>query len=223
MFNHVEKFEFPQLVRENFEGKRVYKTESGDRFPSVTTVLGHKSKPAIKAWRKRVGAETANKISRQASVRGTKIHSLCEDYVNNDDLDFDKLSFVEVDMFNQMKPLIDRIDNIHCVEQFLYSEHLRLAGQADCIAEFDGRLSIIDFKTSAKPKSKSYIKNYFAQCAAYAIMFEERTGIPIDTSVIIIGVQADESQLFVEKRDNYTDYLLECRDLYEKEVLTSAA
>ena len=130
MFNHVEKFEFPQLVRENFEGKRVYKTESGDRFPSVTTVLGHKSKPAIKAWRKRVGAETANKISRQASVRGTKIHSLCEDYVNNDDLDFDKLSFVEVDMFNQMKPLIDRIDNIHCVEQFLYSEHLRLAGQA---------------------------------------------------------------------------------------------
>lgn len=223
MFKHVEKFEFPQLVRENFEGKRVYKTESGDRFPSVTTVLGHKSKPAIKAWRKRVGAETANKISRQASVRGTKIHSLCEDYVNNDDLNFDKLSFVEVDMFNQMKPLIDRIDNIHCVEQFLYSEHLRLAGQADCIAEFDGRLSIIDFKTSAKPKSKSYIKNYFAQCAAYAIMFEERTGIPIDTSVIIIGVQADESQLFVENRDNYTDYLLECRDLYEKEVLTSAA
>ena len=116
------------------------------------------------SWRKRVGAETANKISRQVSVRGTKIHSLCEDYVNNDDLDFDKLSFVEVDMFNQMKPLIDRIDNIHCVEQFLYSEHLRLAGQSDCIAEFDGRLSIIDFKTSAKPKSKSYIKNYFAQC-----------------------------------------------------------
>ena len=156
-------------------------------------------------------------------MRGTKIHSLCEDYVNNEELDFDKLSFVEVDMFNQMKPLIDRIDNIHCVEQFLYSEHLRLAGQADCIAEFDGRLSIIDFKTSAKLKKKSYIKNYFAQCAAYAIMFEERTGIPIDTSVIIIGVQAEESQLFVEKRDNYTEYLIECRDLYEKEVLTSAA
>ena len=223
MFNHVTGFEFPTLVRENFEGKRMYKTESGDRFPSVTTVLGHKSKPAIKAWRKKVGAATANKISKQASVRGTKIHSLCEDYVNNEELDFDKLSFVEVDMFNQMKPLIDRIDNIHCVEQFLYSEHLRLAGQADCIAEFDGRLSIIDFKTSAKLKKKSYIKNYFAQCAAYAIMFEERTGIPIDTSVIIIGVQAEESQLFVEKRDNYTEYLLECRDLYEKQVLTSAA
>ena len=223
MFNHVTGIEFPTLVRENFEGKRMYKTEGGDRFPSVTTVLGHKSKPAIKAWRKKVGAATANKISKQASVRGTKIHSLCEDYVNNEELDFDKLSFVEVDMFNQMKPLIDRIDNIHCVEQFLYSEHLRLAGQADCIAEFDGRLSIIDFKTSAKLKKKSYIKNYFAQCAAYAIMFEERTGIPIDTSVIIIGVQAEESQLFVEKRDNYTEYLIECRDLYEKEVLTSAA
>ena len=223
MFTHVEKHEFPNLKREIHEGKRVYTTENGDRYPSVTTVLGYKTKPAIKAWRKKVGEQTANKISRQASVRGTKIHSLCEDYVNNEELDFDKLSFVEVDMFNQMKPLIDRIDNIHCVEQFLYSEHLRLAGQADCIAEFDGRLSIIDFKTSAKLKKKSYIKNYFAQCAAYAIMFEERTGIPIDTSVIIIGVQAEESQLFVEKRDNYTEYLLECRDLYEKQVLTSAA
>ena len=114
-----------------------------------------------------------------------------------------------------MKTYIDRIDNVHCLEQFLFSEHLRLAGQVDCIAEFDGRLSIIDFKTSAKLKRKSYIKNYFAQCAGYAIMFEERTGIPIDQSVIIIGVQDEEPQLFVEQRDNYTDYLIECRDLYE--------
>ena len=159
----------------------------------------------------------------EASVRGTKIHGLCEDYINNDELNTEKITFVEEIIFNNMKTYINRIDNIHCVEQFLFSEHLRFAGQVDCIAEFDGRLSVIDFKTSAKLKKKSNIKNYFAQCAAYAIMFEERTGVPIDTTVIIIGVDGEDPQLFVEKRDNYTEYLLECRDLYEKEVLTSAA
>ena len=215
MFTHVEKHEFPNLKREIHEGKRVYTTENGDRYPSVTTVLGYKIKPAIKAWRKKVGEQTANKISRQASVRGTKVHTLCEDYINNEESNTDKITFVEENIFNRMKTYIDRIDNVHCLEQFLFSEHLRLAGQVDCIAEFDGRLSIIDFKTSAKLKRKSYIKNYFAQCSAYAVMFEERTGVPVDQTVIIIGVQDEEPQLFVEKRDNYTDYLLECRDLYE--------
>ena len=108
----------------------------------------------MKFWRKRVGAETANKISRQFSVRGTKIHGLCEDYINNDELNTEKITFVEEIIFNNMKTYINRIDNIHCVEQFLFSEHLRLAGQVDCIAEFDGRLSVIDFKTSAKLKKK---------------------------------------------------------------------
>ena len=215
MFTHVEKYEFPNLKREIHEGKRVYTTENGDRYPSVTTVLGYKTKPAIKAWRKNVGEQTANKISRQASVRGTKVHTLCEDYINNEESNTDKITFVEENIFNRMKTYIDRIDNVHCLEQFLFSEHLRLAGQVDCIAEFDGRLSIIDFKTSAKLKRKSYIKNYLAQCSAYAVMFEERTGVPVDQTVIIIGVQDEEPQLFVEKRDNYTDYLLECRDLYE--------
>ena len=216
MFAHIEeKHAFPQLMRENYEGKRTYVTDNGDRYPSVTTVLGYKIKPAIKAWRKKVGEQQANKISRQSSVRGTKIHGVFEDYLNNEELNTEKLSFVETDMFNNMRTYLDKIDNIHCIEQFLYSDHLRLAGQVDCIAEYEGKLSIIDFKTSAKLKKKSYIKNYFAQCAAYAIMFEERTGVPITNSVIIIGVQDEEPQLFVEHRDNYTEYLLECRDLYE--------
>ena len=198
MFAHIEeKHAFPQLMRENYEGKRTYVTDNGDRYPSVTTVLGYKIKPAIKAWRKKVGEQQANKISRQSSVRGTKIHGVCEDYLNNEELNTEKLSFVETDMFNNMRTYLDKIDNIHCIEQFLYSDHLRLAGQVDCIAEYEGKLSIIDFKTSAKLKKKSYSKNYFAQCAAYAIMFEERTGVPITNSVIIIGVQDKEPQLFV--------------------------
>ena len=220
MFTHItEKHTFPRLIRETHDGKRCYMTDSGDRYPSITTVLGHKTAPSIQKWRKYVGEEEADKISRQASVRGTKIHALCEDYVLNQRTEVtqrNRMSIVELQMFKDMKTYIDRVDNIHCVEQFLYSDHLRLAGQADLIDEFDGKLSIIDFKTSGKIKKKSYIKSYFAQCAGYAIMFEERTGIPIDQSVIIIGVANEDPQLFVEKRDNYTDYLLECRDYYEE-------
>ena len=104
MFTHIEeKHVFPQLMRENFEGKRTYVTENGDRYPSITTVLGYKIKPAIKAWRKKVGEQTANKISRQSSVRGTKIHGVCEDYLNNKELDTKMLSFVEEDMFDNMR------------------------------------------------------------------------------------------------------------------------
>ena len=121
MFTHIDKkHDFPQLMRENFEGKRTYVTENGDRYPSITTVLGFKIKPAIKAWRKKVGEQTANKISRQSSVRGTKIHGVCEDYLNNKELDTEMLSFVEEDMFDNMRLYLDKIDNIHAIEQFLY-------------------------------------------------------------------------------------------------------
>ena len=110
MFTHIEeKHVFPQLMRENFEGKRTYVTENGDRYPSITTVLGYKIKPAIKAWRKKVGEQEANKISRQSSVRGTKIHGVCEDYLNNKEVDTEMLSFVEEDMFDNMRLYLDKI------------------------------------------------------------------------------------------------------------------
>ena len=120
-------------------------------------------------------------------------------------------------MFNKFRPLLDRIDNIHGQEVALYSDHLRLAGRVDCIAEYNGKLSIIDFKTAAKPKRKEWIDNYFAQAAAYAIMYEERTDIPIDQSVIMIAVEGDEPQVFIEKRDNYVELLLNARDIWESE------
>jgi genome maintenance exonuclease 1 len=117
--------------------------------------------------------------------------------------------------------LLDRINNIHAQEIALYSDHLRLAGRVDCIAEFDGKLSVIDFKTSGKPKKKEWITNYFAQAAAYAIMYEERTGTPINRSVILIAVEDEEPQIFIESRDNYVKDLLHARDLYECDHRTS--
>jgi len=217
MFTHVKQLADFAQDKTAPDGSRKYFTESGAAYPSVTTVLSVLSRDAIREWRQRVGAEEANKISRQASTRGTKIHTLCEDILNNKEVDTSKMSLLDKEMFNNFRPLLDRIDNIHGQEIALFSDHLRLAGRVDCIAEFDGKLSIIDFKTAKKPKRKEWIENYFAQAAGYAIMYEERTGIPINRSAILIAVEGDDPQVFVETRDNYVDVLLKARDIWENE------
>jgi CRISPR/Cas system-associated exonuclease Cas4 (RecB family) len=217
MFNHVKQLnDFAQDKTVPGVGRKYY-TETGAAYPSVTTVLGVLSRDSIKAWRERVGNEEANKISSQAATRGTKIHLLCEKVLDNEEIDTSKLSLLDLEIWNEFRPLLDRIDNIHAQEIALYSDHLRLAGRVDCIAEFDGKLSIIDFKTSKKPKKKEWIENYFAQAAAYAIMYEERTGIPINRSVIMIAVEGDDPQIFIEKRDNFVPLLLKARDIWESE------
>lgn len=217
MFNHVKQLEDFAQDKTAPDGSRRYFTKSGAAYPSVTTVLSVLSRDSIKEWRKRVGAEEANKVSRQASTRGTKIHLLCEDILNNKEIDTSNMSLLDKETFKNFRPLLDRIDNIHGQEIALYSDHLRLAGRVDCIAEFDGKLSIIDFKTSSKPKRKEWIESYFAQAAGYAIMYEERTGIPINRSVIMIAVEGDDPQIFVEKRDNFVPLLLEARNIWESE------
>jgi len=217
MFNHVKQLnDFAQDKTVPGVGRKYY-TETGAAYPSVTTVLGVLSRDSIKEWRNRVGNEEANKISGQAATRGTKIHLLCEKVLDNEEIDTSKLSLLDLEIWNEFRPLLNRIDNIHAQEIALYSDHLRLAGRVDCIAEFDGKLSIIDFKTSKKPKKKEWIENYFAQAAAYAIMYEERTGIPINRSVIMIAVEGDDPQIFVEKRDNFVPLLLKARDIWESE------
>ena len=168
-------------------------------------------------WRQRVGNEEANKISRKASTRGTKIHLLCEDILNNKDIDTSNMSLLDKEMFNKFRPLLDRIDNIHGQEVALYSDHLRLAGRVDCIAEYNGKLSIIDFKTAAKPKRKNGLIITLHRLQHNAIMYEERTDIPIDQSVIMIAVEGDEPTVFVVKRDIYVELLLNARDIWESE------
>ena len=214
MFTHLEPKDIDELQTINENNMRLYVTPDGLKYPSVTTVLGWKSKAGIIAWRKRVGEEAANKISRQASTRGTKFHYQVEDYINNKDVTF--ANPAEKSMFTSVQDLINRIDNVHVQEASLYSDFLKTAGRVDCIAEFDGRISIIDFKTSSRPKEAQYITNYFQQGSAYAVMYEERTGIPIDTIVIIMAVEGNEPQLFIEKRDNYIESYREVRNEYQK-------
>jgi genome maintenance exonuclease 1 len=152
-----------------------------------------------------VGEEEANKISARASRRGTKFHSLMESYLGNQE-GFLTHKDVMPDMrhsFRLMQPLVDRIDNIHYIETMLYSDALGLAGQVDCIAEFDGVPSIIDFKTSLKLKKEEWILNYFEQCTCYSLMYEEMTGVKCKQIVVLIAVDGEDPQCFVKQRKDY--------------------
>ena len=216
-FSHVGiDFEAPKLTQINEDGTRYYVTPEGNKYPSITTVLAEYNRKAIFEWRQRVGEEEANKISRQASGRGTRIHKLCEDYLNNLALDFK--TPLDKEMFERFKPTLFRINNIYAQELRMYSDHLRIAGTVDAVASFDGKKSIIDFKTARKPKDKNHIENYFMQAAAYAIMFEERFKIAVPQIVIAIAVDDEDPQVFVEKRDDYVEKLIYYRDLYESKL-----
>lgn len=212
LFNHISH-NIEKLVRVDSPEGRRYETPSGRKYPSVTSVLGLLGKADIMAWRKRVGEEEANRISSRAARRGTAIHSLCEDYLLNKEVNPTPF---DLEVFTSIKPHLDRINNVHCLETQLYSNHLQVAGTVDCIAEFDGRLSIIDFKTSKRVKSRDDIHSYFMQTAAYAVMFEERTGIPVDQLVIIMSVDDSEPLIFIEKRDTWIQSFVDLRQDYAK-------
>ena len=215
MFNHVNTIDIPELQTLNENNSRFYITPTGEKYPSVTTLLGWSTRKSIYQWRQRVGEQKANRISGQSSARGTRYHNIVEKYLRNEDVSFS--SPLDKDLFNSTKNLLGRINNISLLEKTLYSDHLKSAGRVDCIGEFDNKLSVIDFKTSSKPKTENYITNYFMQGSAYAVMFEERAGIPISNIVIIMAVEGNEAQLFQTKRDNYIEQFKELRKRYENE------
>ena len=218
MFNHVDHgIELPKLTRKTTESGRKYFTPGGNAYPSITTVLGILSKEGILEWRKRVGEEEANKISQQAAGRGTAVHTLAEDYLNNKEDWKGKHMPANLNTFNDLRKVIDnRIDNVWMQEEFLYSDKLKCAGQVDCIAEYDGELSIIDFKTSRKPKKEEWIQSYFIQASFYAAAFFERTGIPIKQAVILIAVDGSESQVFKINTFDYLKHFLAVRKKYKE-------
>jgi genome maintenance exonuclease 1 len=217
IFQH-KNIELDELETTTINGKRHYLTEDG-ALPSITSVLSVLSRAGIAEWRKRVGEAEANRISTQAARRGTNVHQMCEDYLNNE-LEEKKFLPHERAMFAGIKRQLDeRVGIVYTQETPLYSKYLGVAGRVDCIAEFDGRLSVIDFKTAGKLKEKRYIENYFQQAAAYCVMFEERTGIPVDKIVIMIAVEnEDNAQVFIEKRDNWIADLQETIKIFNKSV-----
>jgi len=217
MFEHVN-VELTEMDAVTTDSGRKYKTPEGINLPSITTVLSILSRDSIAKWRKRVGEAEANKISTRASGRGTRVHEIIEKYINNEEDFRDGYTPDIISSFNDVRDILDnRIGRVYAQEAPLYSNHLGVAGRVDCVAEFDGKLSIIDFKTSMKPKRLEWIKNYFMQESAYAIMWEERTGMPITQLVTIISVDNNEPQVFIEHRDNWVNSLQNTIEKYNEE------
>ena len=195
-FTHVD-LEIPQLERQLIDGVRYYDSPDGQKLVSVTSVISHIKREFFRKWRERVGEEEANKVTKKATSRGTDMHTLTENYLLNKELpDVQPLSQF---LFKQAKPTLDKIDNIHAIEQAMYSLELGVAGTVDCIAEFEGELAIIDFKTSKKPKPREWIDDYFVQCAAYACMLFELTGIIVKKFVIIMSCEDGECVVYEER------------------------
>ena len=211
-----ELLEFAELQR--IDGPtRFYETPEGKRYPSVTTVLGKMmDKSALEAWRKRVGEDEAVRVSTRASTRGTNVHTMCENYVLGHDIDTSMPH--NMMMFNQIKKVLDeKVDMVRATECTLFSDHLKLAGSCDLIANYDDRLSIIDYKTSAKRKRKDWIEGYFLQASLYSYMLWEMTDILVKDIVIIIGVDDSlESQIFVERPQRYLEKAVDLVRSYHK-------
>jgi genome maintenance exonuclease 1 len=207
--------ELPKLVRTIIGGTRHYVTPKG-AFPSITSVLSIRNKEGIYEWRKRVGNEEANRITKRATTRGTHFHSLLEKYFLNEIDDFDAFSGAALDknpavwylFLEAVQVLETKINNIYCIEDYLYSDEYKVAGAVDMIAEYDGVVSVIDFKTSNSEKKEEWIENYFIQGTAYAKMFTERTGIPCSQLVIFIVPDNGIPQIFTKSVDDYTPQLI---------------
>jgi len=213
-----------ELTTQTVNFKRFYETPDGKLYPSITTVLSTRNKKGLFEWRKRVGDEVANYVARTSAARGTAVHHMCEDYLNNFPTEWpDKWSehekkFLPFCLFKQLEnKVLQKIDNIRSQECALFSNKYRVAGRVDCIAEYDGKLSIIDFKTSTKERNDEYNENYYIQASAYAEMFEEQTGTPIEQIVILVVTEDGAVQEFVKEKYDYIPLLVESIDNFTKD------
>ena len=215
MFNHTP-VDLPPVKARNSDGVRLYETPEGNKYPSITTVLSIRNKKGLHEWRKRVGNEVANYVARTAAARGTKVHHMCEDYLNNVYTNYPskwekhKKDFLPYCLFNQLKEqALCNIDGIYAQEAGLYSDKYKVAGRVDCIAKYNGTPSIIDFKTSSKERNDDWNENYYIQGSAYAEMFGERTGIEVSQVVILVVTEDGTVQEFIKDKHNYLDALVE--------------
>ena len=217
MFNHIQ-ISLPEVTTETINRKRFYVTPEGNKYPSITTVLSNRKKEGLFEWRKRVGNDVANYVARTSASRGTKVHHMCEDYLNNEfDEEKHKKDFLPFCLFNQLKDqALCNLDNIYAQEAGLYSDKYKVAGRVDCVAEYKDTLSIIDFKTSTRERSDDWNENYYIQGSAYAEMFEERTEIKIDQVVILVVTEDGTVQEFVKSKQDYLPMLEESINAWSK-------
>lgn len=217
-FIHTNVPQYDELDAKIINGLRWYTTPSGEKYPSVTSVLGHKEKPWLENWRQMLGPQKADKETKRCADRGTAVHLLAEKYLNNEE-GFTKGEKVEhIRLFNQIKLKLNKINNIRAQEVPLYSEQLKVAGRVDCVGEYEGVLSIIDFKTSNNNKTEEMVGDYFLQCTAYAIMYHELFNEPIEDIVVIVAVEKGMMPMVYKRKiDDYVAPLLERINMFYKE------
>ena len=223
MFNHLN-VELPTITATTTDGVRLYETPEGNKYPSITTILSIRKKEGLLEWRKKVGNDVANYVARTAANRGTKVHHMCEDYLNNDLDKFKehKKNFLPWCLFTQLQKFLDNyVNEIYAQECGLYSDKYKVAGRVDCIAEYKNTLSIIDFKTSSKERTDDWNENYYIQASAYAEMFEERTELNTKQIVILVVTEDGSVQEFVKNKHDYLPMLEESINTWSKSNETS--
>ena len=203
-FVQLDESKFPTTKGKNIDGFRFYAVED-KHYPSITTVLGAIPKPGLIKWRKSVGEEAARWEMNRAARRGSATHTLVEQFLKGETPSIRDV--LPLGMFRLLKPYLEQIDNIHALEKIMYSKKLTVAGQVDCIAEYNGKLSVIDFKTANKERVDSWNENYYIQCTAYAIMYEELFGTPIEQIVILQAGEDGSAKAFVKNKADYEEKL----------------
>ncbi len=212
-FIQLDESKFPKSKGMNQNGFRFYNID-GKNYPSVTSILGIKKKEGLEQWRKNVGEEAAKWEMARAARRGKATHTLVEQYLKGEPQTIRDV--LPIGMFRLLKPYLDQINNIHCLERIMYSHKLTLAGQVDCIAEYNGKLSVIDFKTANKERIDSWNTNYYLQCTAYSIMYEELFGKPIEQVVILQAGEDGSCHSFVKQKKDYLSQLeKDIKDFYK--------
>ena len=212
-FIDLDKSKLPVTKGKKVDGFRFYDID-GKAYPSVTSVLGIKKKAELQGWREKIGENVANWEMGRAARRGKATHLLVEEYLKGKTPS--ERGVLPLGLFKLLRPYIDQIDNIHLLETIMYSPKLTIAGQVDCIAEYNGKLSVIDFKTANKERQESWIDNYFLQTTAYAQMYEETFGKNIDQIVILLASEDGSVQNFVKEKKDYMSPLMKSIDEFYK-------
>ena len=202
----VDKSKLPTTKGKRIDGFRFYQID-GKNYPSITTVLGVQKKEGLEKWRKAVGEEAAKWEMGRAARRGKATHTLVEQYIKGETPSIRDV--LPLGLFRLMKPYIDHIDNVQLSEEIMYSHKLTIAGQVDCIADYNGKLSVIDFKTANKERKEDWIENYYIQTCAYAIMYEELFGKRIEQLVILMAGEDGTMRSFIRDKKDFEPKLEE--------------
>lgn len=220
IFNHLTTVPLLELETETINNKRCYVTPKG-KYPSITSILGSFPKPHLQEWKNRIGEEEANKITKRFANKGTKIHELAEQYLLNKEIDKTKYMPDVMEGFYSFKTLLNNINNIHHLEIPVYSDKLKFAGRVDCIGEYNGILSIIDFKNSRRLKKEEWIQDYFIQATAYGLAYYELTNLKPKQIVILIAVENEFPQVFIKPiKEFIAPTINKIKEYYQKYHLT---